>query len=173
MNHMFSDQKVKAIEHLTALWERKRQLELPNDNRNIDKHPTEGNWTDMENNDGVSKIELLLRLKEQEMELLDDVRDDDIGLKLREYSLTKRSALDRSAIDYWAERKHTNKELYELSTITNSVPITQVSVERPFSALAFILSPLRNSLSAESLENILLIRLNKEVFLNIPTIHEI
>lgn len=123
-------------------------------------------------NNNVSKIELLLRQKEIELQISTAIDEDDIETKLKEYALLKRSSLDQHAIKFWAERKSSHKELYELSLITNSVPITQVSVERAFSSLAFILSPLRNSLAQDTLENILLIRLNRDVFMKVPLLQE-
>ncbi|CAK9296366.1 unnamed protein product [Gordionus sp. m RMFG-2023] len=52
-------------------------------------------------------------------------------------------------------------ELYILSKILFAVPATQVSVERSFSHLKFILSPHRSRMSEQLLEDIMLIRLNK------------
>lgn len=50
--------------------------------------------------------------------------------------------------------------LYKLSRVLLAVPATQASVERAFSGLHFILNDYRTRLGDESLENILLIRLN-------------
>lgn len=105
-----------------------------------------------------------------EMRLPTILNDDDIAIKLSDYALSSRSSLNQHAIEYWAERKSLQNDLYELSVITNAVPMTQVSVERAFSALAFILNPYRNSLAPDTLENILLIKLNKDVFLRISPI---
>lgn len=46
-----------------------------------------------------------------------------------------------------------------------SVPATQVSVERLFSGLKFILSPLRTNINEHILENQLLVRANR-IFCN-------
>lgn len=107
-----------------------------------------------------------------ELQISADIDADHVEDKLNEYARSKRCTLDTNPIKYWSDRKTSDKELYELSLITNSVPITQVSVERAFSSLAFILSPLRNSLASDTLENILLVRLNKEVFLALPLLEE-
>lgn len=56
----------------------------------------------------------------------------------------------------------TKPELYKLATVIHSVPPTQTSVERAFSAMALILNPLKTRLSDKNLENMLLIRLNRE-----------
>lgn len=121
----------------------------------------------------LSRMEMILQQKEYEMEQSASVDRDNIDSKLRDYALLKRSAIDTNIFTYWAEKKSTHKELYELSTVTNSVPITQVTVERAFSSMAFIFTALRNSLAPETLENLLLIRLNRDIFDELPLIHDI
>lgn len=116
----------------------------------------------------VSKMEILLRQKEIENQDDDTIEDEPIMNELKKFGLVKRSPLTLNTIDFWARNKSTFKEVYELAKIVNAVPVTQVTVERAFSSLAFILTALRNSLHAETLENILIIRLNKEIFENIP-----
>lgn len=52
-------------------------------------------------------------------------------------------------------------ELYKLAITVLAVPATQVSVERLFSGLKFILSPLRTNIGERILENQLLVRANR------------
>nr|XP_029711416.1 uncharacterized protein LOC115256668 [Aedes albopictus] len=66
--------------------------------------------------------------------------------------------------NHWIARKHSHPELFEVSMAVLSGPSSQVSVERSFSALALVLSDLRTGLSDEALENILMIKLNKDIF---------
>lgn len=73
-----------------------------------------------------------------------------------------REPLTTPVFDYWRENMETKPELYKLATVIHSVPPTQTSVERAFSAMALILNPLRTRLSDKNLENMLLIRLNRE-----------
>lgn len=163
-----SDQVKRAIKHLITLWKTKCQI-----NRDVQQSidSNSPNASDDETT-GVSKMELFLRQKEIEMQSIAEDGADEIANKLHEYSRTKRCALGMNPIEYWSKRKASHKESYELSMITNSVPITQVSVERAFSSLAFILNPLRNSLAPDTLENILVVRLNKEVFLSLPLLDQ-
>lgn len=118
-------------------------------------------------------MEMILRQKEMDLQISATFDEDSIESKLYDYASLRRSAIDENVFSYWAGKKSQHKELYELWTITNSVPITQVSVERAFSSLAFIFTALRNSLSADTLENLLLIRLNKDVFDKLPLIYDI
>ena len=67
---------------------------------------------------------------------------------------------NESVLQYWEQFKESKRELYELSQVVLSVSTTPVSVERAFSDLKYILSPLRTNMSEQLLEDILLIRSN-------------
>ncbi|XP_065079200.1 uncharacterized protein LOC135702131 [Ochlerotatus camptorhynchus] len=74
---------------------------------------------------------------------------------------------------HWMARKHTHPELYAVATVVHSVPSTQVSVERSFSALALVLSNIRAGLSDDTLEDILIIKLNMDILQKVlPTLHD-
>lgn len=62
--------------------------------------------------------------------------------------------------DFWNERKNDEPELCKLSLILRIVSPTQNTVERGFSALAIIFSPLRTRTGDKILNDILIIRLN-------------
>lgn len=64
-------------------------------------------------------------------------------------------------MNYWEEKKYSYPYLYEVAKIVNSVPASQVSVERSFSALKLVLTDLRSNLSSDSIQKILLLKLNK------------
>ncbi len=57
--------------------------------------------------------------------------------------------------------KRTPPQFFQLSEVILAVPATQVSVERGFSSLKLILSPLRTNLDPKLSEDILLVRCNK------------
>lgn len=65
---------------------------------------------------------------------------------------------------FWEAQKILKPELYKLATVIFSVSPSQATVERAFSSLPIILSPLRNQLSNKTLENLLITRLNRELF---------
>jgi len=50
--------------------------------------------------------------------------------------------------------------LTEIAKVVLATPATQVSVERSFSALNFILNERRTSLSAENINTLLVVKLN-------------
>ncbi|XP_055629362.1 uncharacterized protein LOC129770502 [Toxorhynchites rutilus septentrionalis] len=61
---------------------------------------------------------------------------------------------------HWVARKYTHPELHSVAMVVLATPSSQVSVER---ALAIILSDQRTGLGAETLSNILLVKLNKDL----------
>lgn len=111
---------------------------------------------------------MMLRQKEMEQLQYQTADDEYILDELKKFGTIKRSLQSEGTIEFWAKNKNAMKDVYELSIIVNAVPVTQVTVERAFSSLAFILTALRNSLKLDTLENILLIRLNKEIYEEIP-----
>lgn len=72
--------------------------------------------------------------------------------------------LTASVLEYWKEKSNTKPELYKLASVMMTIPPTQTSVERVFSALALVLTSHRTRLGDETLENILLVRLNHDLF---------
>lgn len=69
--------------------------------------------------------------------------------------------------DYWQSRKTTHPQLYEVASLIYAVPSNQVSVERAFSALRLVLSDQRTSLGEDTLETIMLLKLNFDLFLKV------
>lgn len=93
--------------------------------------------------------------------------------QLRQLEVEPRQPYTYDVWKHWLARKHTHPELYAVATVVHSVPSTQVSVERSFSALALVLSNIRTGLSDDILEEILIIKLNKDVLEKVmPTLHD-
>ncbi|XP_055525420.1 uncharacterized protein LOC129718564 [Wyeomyia smithii] len=65
---------------------------------------------------------------------------------------------------HWITRKHTHPELYAVAIVVLATPSSQSSVERAFSALALILTDSRTGLGEDTLANMLIIKLNRDVF---------
>lgn len=66
-------------------------------------------------------------------------------------------------LNYWEKQKYTHPELYLLAITILAIPATQVTVERLFSALRFILNPRRYKLSHTVIEDVMLLHANAEV----------
>lgn len=69
--------------------------------------------------------------------------------------------LDNNILNYWKLQRYETPILSGLEFIVHSVPATQASVERTFSALKLILTDQRHNLTSENLENILFLKLNE------------
>lgn len=74
-----------------------------------------------------------------------------------------REPLDVNVLEYWHNKRFSNPILHKLAMVVHAVPATQVSVERCFSILKFILNDYRASMRPDTLENLMLLRLNSRV----------
>lgn len=75
--------------------------------------------------------------------------------------------IKESILKFWAQDDGDYDELRDVAAAIFAIPPTETHVERDFSALKFIFSDRRNGLSDETLENILCIYLNKEMYLTV------
>lgn len=80
----------------------------------------------------------------------------DAHIKLPRLSLTT------NILEHWESQKNSNPVLYILSQVALSIPATQVSVERLFFSLKFILSAQRAHLAQQKLVDVMFIRANKK-----------
>lgn len=76
---------------------------------------------------------------------------------------TNRLPIGHSVIEFWQNSYTTRPELCKLASIMFAIPPTEVICEQHFSTLNFVYNKLRNSLSDESLQRILFIKLNFEL----------
>lgn len=84
--------------------------------------------------------------------------------QLKQLETEPRQPFNYDPWNHWKARKSTHPELYELAMVVLAAPSTQVPVERAFSALGLVLSDLRAGLSDDVLQDVLLIKLNGDVF---------
>jgi len=80
--------------------------------------------------------------------------------ELKSYREEKKENLNSNPFDFWKIRKDKYPRLSQIVDIIFSIPGTQVSVERLFSSVHFILNEYRSTLSTKHLNDILLIRSN-------------
>ncbi|XP_060881953.1 uncharacterized protein LOC132953587 [Metopolophium dirhodum] len=85
---------------------------------------------------------------------------NDISTSLHNFKNVERLHYKTNILAFWESQKHDKSDLYKLANIVLAVPATQVSVERSFSGIKFILSDLRTSLSANLLDAIMILRSN-------------
>lgn len=76
----------------------------------------------------------------------------------------EKTTTNQSVIEIWDRFKNEFPRLYKIATVLYAIPPTEVQIERDFSNLEFIFTTRRYNLSAELLESILAIHLNKDLF---------
>uniref|UniRef100_A0A0K8UWC0 HAT C-terminal dimerisation domain-containing protein n=1 Tax=Bactrocera latifrons TaxID=174628 RepID=A0A0K8UWC0_BACLA len=89
-----------------------------------------------------------------------------IRQKLEGLAHDTRMPFQTNILDYWKGLRSHEPALAKLAEVVLSVPCSQTSVERAFSALSLILTKHRSRLNAQNINNLLLIRLNEELFNN-------
>ncbi|XP_065321217.1 uncharacterized protein LOC135928689 [Gordionus sp. m RMFG-2023] len=149
------DDKICAKKHLVNLWRRIKSLTTPILSDDISSDEV------IEQEDDLEK---LIQLKERQEKIFKrgpTIAEKSIGTIITRFSDYKRLDKKENILHFWESAKLEHPELYILSKILFAVPATQVSVERSFSHLKFILSPHRSRMSEQLLEDIMLIRLNK------------
>lgn len=72
--------------------------------------------------------------------------------------------LSTSIFTIWEQLKSSWPQIYTLASVILAIPPTQTTVERAFSALALVYSSLRTKLSDQSLQDILFVRLNYNLY---------
>ncbi|CAI6373935.1 unnamed protein product [Macrosiphum euphorbiae] len=154
--------KIEAKDHLQKTW-RILELLLINENE-ANTNNVQCNVAHEENvMDFDDDLESFIQSSSQTNENMSiniNSSQRSIGILLEEYDNIPRMHHSIDIKKYWTERLESMPELYKLSQVVMAVPCTQVSVERSFSGLKFILSDLRTSLSPDLLENIMIIRGN-------------
>ncbi|XP_037811340.1 uncharacterized protein LOC119603395 [Lucilia sericata] len=119
--------------------------------------------TDGEMNNSSSSIDSLEAIL-QNIEKENYGKNASIRELLNEFSKEKRLCLHDNVIQWWEDRREIKSQLYNIAMVLLAVPATQVSVERLFSGVKFLMNPSRNRLDEDSLNAIVVIRSNKDLF---------
>lgn len=82
---------------------------------------------------------------------------------LERLCLNDRAPFETDILSFWKMNKIKNEEMTDLANVVLAVPPTQVSVERGFSSLSLVLTKQRSKLSKESINDILLVKLNEHI----------
>ena len=108
------------------------------------------------------------RLRQQHLSSLKGTQSKPVAVFLDEISGYEqrfvKNRLDSkvSILEFWKMHYFEFPVLYEVAMVVLGTPATQVSVERLFSQMKFILNDLRSTLSSGHVENIALVRNNFE-----------
>lgn len=180
MSLLSSEQVRDAKQYLLDLWERMQAVRGPD----ADALPPDPESDSEEaplllgddEDEGSELFGRLLAQKNRERLAATGAAATAAGTRCR---ASKRSALlalldeyDRTAVPlaasenvflYWQKKKLASPELYQLAMVVLTIPATQVSVERLFSALRFILRPQRFGLGAAHIDGVSFLNANADV----------
>lgn len=159
--------KQLAMNHLTLLWKRIQNIQdiqpdpLQTDNG---ENPTVRPNIDI--NDAFDDYLDLLE-SAATTDSIQALKSEELMMKLQRFNVMmekkRREPSKRHPMDFWEENKHLYPEIHLLAQLVFAVCPTETSVERNFSRL-YVLNKYRCNLSDKMLENILFIRLNKDLF---------
>lgn len=168
------DQKEKAQNHLKSLYanlvEMENQPQSQNDVPFVNQQPSSGMENLVQNcdneEDEVDDLVAYLNEKENEQRGTNSNYYQNFDLEITNFLPERLCDHTINIINYWDIKSQQYPVLSKLAKIVHSVPATQVTVERSFSTLRWILSDLRNRLTTKNLENILMVNLNNEFTIN-------
>lgn len=90
--------------------------------------------------------------------------DNQIMMAFTDYDKVKHVDIKNDKMFFWKNHKDEHKLIYPLACIVHSIPASQALIESHFSSFSYVRSNKRCSLKAENVQNILTVRLNKELF---------
>lgn len=111
-------------------------------------------------NSAFSELSQLIKRRKMDCSTTNHIPDNDFFAVISNSTFI--DDLGISPIDYWLHLETSNPEIHRIISTVNAAAPTQVSVERGFSALAFIMDPRRTRLGDKILNDILVLRLNDE-----------
>lgn len=103
----------------------------------------------------------------EEFEAFNNDNENDANLLLKEISIYEtENVYDIRApvMKFWKENGYKFQLLRPLANLIHAVPSNQCCTERSFSSFSYIRSKLRMSMLAENTSNVLMVRLNKDVY---------
>ncbi|XP_050064804.1 uncharacterized protein LOC126553723 [Aphis gossypii] len=164
---IFLDGRVNVLLDENTLREAKNQLILlSSELHNIDPVIREGQSVSNNNieTDEVDDLELELRaaaadrssglVSNQDQVVLDIQRE------IVNFMQLPREDKSKNIMDIWTTLKKMYPLMYECALVALALPTTQVTVERLFSSLKFILNDQRNRMNPSLLEDIMVVRSN-------------
>lgn len=159
------EQKEKAKNHLLYLWQKIESKKKESEN-NSELPVMENTQMEFQINDCDDELEQIMREMERQQSDAGTSNVENISIleEITKFSAKGRSNATNDMNKSWEAEKFIFPILYELAKTIMAVAPTEVSVERNFSTLDFILNKRRNRLTDPNLEMILFTKLNKSLF---------
>lgn len=163
-------EKSIAVQHIITVWKSIRKLSDNNavaaSTSSTEEHSayTEDECVDID--DLLTYRRSLRTIVDAETVLNDSTSAATHAIRRFELFLrsTEPSDSNKTSVEFWCKYKLTEPDLFQVACVINAAAPTQVSVERLFSALSFVLSPQRTRLKDENIDNILVVGQNKELY---------
>jgi hypothetical protein len=160
-----SEMKATAVDHLVKLWKRQvmlRELSQPpvsptRSGRGAARSPEPVTGV---NEPDPDPLEDLLRKRDAEHAGDQVILSSEATLRADLVRLETQMRLPSTAdlFAFWS--RHPSPELRELAEVACALPVTQVSVERTFSGLRYVLNDMRMNLSDDVIDAIMVLRSN-------------
>ena len=116
-----------------------------------------------EGHEESSLYEKMRQIKLQKIREQQEQQETDIIRVMLRNFLKRLLDPKQNLLEYWEIMQCREPQLHKLATIVLVTPATQVSVERLFSGLRYIMSSLRGNLKEDITDSILLICSNKDL----------
>lgn len=148
MFKLSDDQKAKAATDLLKIHERMTDMARNSNERECNLHDTLDEIQDdyhTEHNDSQYNSQIMLQM-------------------LSIYETEKPYDIRAPVMQFWFENKIKYELIRPIADLVHAVPSNQCTTESAFSSLSYIRSKHRMSMSPRNLSNVLMVRLNKEVF---------
>ncbi|XP_065314956.1 uncharacterized protein LOC135923893 [Gordionus sp. m RMFG-2023] len=159
--YLSESDKLLAREHLMSTWRQIQIFNKPKDNPALSGSPL------IPVSCKKTRLDVYLERESANAPIYQNIEILDMKTKINALIYGQKLPSDQNILQYWQSKKFQDPELYALSRVVLAAPCSQVSVERSFSALGLVLTPLRTRLEKSILNDILLIKLNKSVLNNV------
>lgn len=156
---LLAEEELLAIRHLNETWLQILKVEVDVMTTETDNQDTSEPVSVVvdEMKSILSQTEQLKRRSQREHYIQTRAN---ITAILENFSAHPRLPSNQNIIQFWKNKALSEPQLYRLANTVLATPATQVSVERLFSSLKFILNDLRYNLSNNIVEDILILRNN-------------
>lgn len=160
------EQQIQANNYLIYIWQYMQKIQKKYDmlNNSINNHDCTPSTSNVNNDqEDADAVEIMLRQLDARQCINNTATCSiDIINSLQQFLTYPRLNSKENILEFWDKNKSSMPHLYSLAKVVLAVPPTQVSVERLFSSLKYILSNLRYNLTADILDDILLLRANNK-----------
>lgn len=154
-----ANEKVNAKCYLKSLYKKIEELKTADSDENTIESDDENKSTDADDVD--AHLDFICGEESNHNNIDRNSTQNTIDAQIENFVGTRSKT---HVLEFWEKHQTEMPELFKLASTINSISPTQTNVERAFSALAVILSSRRTRLGDETLQSILMVRLNFSLY---------